>query len=167
MFMSTLTLKQEMREMTSNLLGVLRDNLLILASFVASIFSPALPMVVSVILFILLDTFTGLMKARYVKEKRNSNSMKRGLLPKVIIYTLCILVVFIADRYVLNAFVKHYFGFDFLITKVISLILIFVEIWSIDENFEAIFGHSLITYFKKFMNIFKDFLRNKLDNQSK
>jgi hypothetical protein len=107
------------------------------------------------------------MKARYVKEKRNSNSMKRGLLPKVIIYTLCILVVFIADRYVLNAFVKHYFGFDFLITKVISLILIFVEIWSIDENFEAIFGHSLITYFKKFMNIFKDFLRNKLDNQNK
>jgi hypothetical protein len=165
--MTTLTLKQEMREMTSNLLGVLRDNLLILASFIASIFSPALPMVVSVILFILLDTFTGLMKARYVKEKRNSNSMKRGLLPKVIIYTLCILVVFIADRYVLNAFVKHYFGFDFLITKVISLILIFVEIWSIDENFEAIFGHSLITYFKKFMNIFKDFLRNKLDNQSK
>ena len=167
MFMSTLTLKQEMREITSNLLGVLRDNLLILASFIASIFSPALPMVVSVILFILLDTFTGLMKARYVKEKRNSNSMKRGLLPKVIIYTLCILVVFISDRYVLNAFVKHYFGFDFLITKVISLILIFVEIWSIDENFEAIFGHSLITYFKKFMNIFKDFLRNKLDNQSK
>jgi hypothetical protein len=165
--MATLTLKQEMREMTSNLLGVLRENLLILASFIASIFSPALPMVVSVILFILLDTFTGLMKARYVKEKRNSNSMKRGLLPKVIIYTLCILVVFIADRYVLNAFVKHYFGFDFLITKVISLILIFVEIWSIDENFEAIFGHSLITYFKKFMNIFKDFLRNKLDNQSK
>ena len=165
--MATLTLKQEMREMTSNLLGVLRDNLLILASFIASIFSPALPMVVSVILFILLDTFTGLMKARYVKEKRNSNSMKRGLLPKVIIYTLCILVVFIADRYVLNAFVKHYFGFDFLITKVISLILIFVEIWSIDENFEAIFGHSLITYFKKFMNIFKDFLRNQLDNQSK
>jgi hypothetical protein len=118
-------------------------------------------------LFILLDTFTGLAKAYYVKEKRNSNSMKRGLLPKVIIYTLCILVVFIADRFVMNAFVKHYFGFDFLITKIISLILIFVEIWSIDENFEAIFGHSLITYFKKFMNIFKDFLRNKLDNQSK
>jgi hypothetical protein len=165
--MATLTLKQEMREMTSNLLGVLRDNLLILASFIASIFSPALPMVISVLLFILLDTFTGLAKAYYVKEKRNSNSMKRGLLPKVIIYTLCILVVFIADRYVLNAFVKHYFGFDFLITKVISLILIFVEIWSIDENFEAIFGHSLITYFKKFINIFKDFLRNKLDNQSK
>lgn len=165
--MTTLTLKQEMREMTSNLLGVFRDNFIILASFVASIFSPALPMVISVILFIFLDTFTGLMKAHYVKEKRSSNSMKRGLLPKVIIYTLCILVVFIADRYVLNAFVKHYFGFDFLITKVISLILIFVEIWSIDENFEAIFGHSLITYFKKFMNIFKDFLRNKLDNQSK
>ena len=165
--MATLTLKQEMREMTNNLLGVLRDNFIILASFVASIFSPAIPMLVSVILFILLDTFTGLMKAHYVKEKRNSNSMKRGLLPKLIIYTLCVLVVFVADRFVLNAFVKHYFGFDYLITKVVSLILIFVEIWSIDENFEAIFGHSLIEYFKKFMNIFKEFLKKKLDNENK
>ena len=103
--MATLTLKQEMREMTNNLLGVLRDNFIILASFVASIFSPAIPMLVSVILFILLDTFTGLMKAHYVKEKRNSNSMKRGLLPKLIIYTLCVLVVFVADRFVLYAFV--------------------------------------------------------------
>lgn len=165
--MATLTLKQEMREMTSNLLGVLRDNFIILASFIASIFSPAFPMVISVILFVLLDTFTGLMKAYYVKEKRSSNSMKRGLLPKLIIYTLCVLVVFIADKYVINDFLKHYFGFDFLMTKVVSLILIFVEIWSIDENFKAIFGHSLIDYFNKFINIFKDFLRKKLDNESK
>lgn len=165
--MATLTLKQEMREMTSNLLGVLRDNFIILASFIASIFSPAFPMVISVILFVLLDTFTGLMKAYYVKEKRSSNSMKRGLLPKLIIYTLCVLVVFIADKYVINDFLKHYFGFDFLMTKVVSLILIFVEIWSIDENFKAIFGHSLIDYFIKFINIFKDFLRKKLDNESK
>lgn len=167
--MATLTLKQEMREMTSNLLGVLRDNFFILLTFLGTIFSPALPMVISVILFILLDTFMGLMKAHFVKNNKtkvNSNSMKRGLLPKVIIYTICVLVVFVADRFVLNGFVKHYFQFDFLITKVISLILIFVEIWSIDENFEAIFGHSLIQYFKKFMNIFKDFLRKKLDNNN-
>jgi hypothetical protein len=165
--MATLTIKQEMKEMTSNLLGVLKENFFILGSFLASIFTPALPMVISVLLFILLDTFTGLMKAHYVKEKRDSNKFKRGFLPKLIIYTLCILVVFVADKYVLNAFIKHYFDFDFLITKVVSLILIFIEIWSIDENFEAIFGHSLIDYFKKFLKIFKNFLRNKLDNEKK
>jgi hypothetical protein len=92
--------------------------------------------------------------------------MKRGLLPKLIIYTACIVVVYIGDRYITNEFVKHYFLFDYLLTRVVALILIFIEIWSIDENFKAIFGKSLIDYFKKFINIFKDFLRKKLDNQS-
>lgn len=165
--MATLTFKQELEEMTNNVLVVLRDNLIVLGTFIASIFSPAIPIIVSVLMFILLDTFTGLLKSHYVKEKRNSNSMKRGLLPKLILYTACILVVFVADKYVLNDFVKHYFGFDYLVTKVISLILIFIEIWSIDENFEAIFGHSLIDYFKKFLGFFKDWLRKKLDNESK
>lgn len=154
------------REIAYNFGEILKNNFFVLLAFISSVFSPALPMVISVILFILLDTFTGLLKAKYVKQKRNSNSFKRGLLPKVIIYTLCILVVFVADQYLLNTFIKHYFDFDYLITKVICLILIFVEIWSIDENFEAIFGHSLIDYFKKFVNIFKDFLRKKLDNEN-
>jgi hypothetical protein len=160
-------MKENIKETAVNMMSVLREQFFVLATFVATIFSPVIPMVISVLLFILLDTLTGLLKANYVKEERNSNSMKRGLLPKLIIYTACLVVVFIGDRFITNDFVKHYFFFDYLLTRVVALILIFIEIWSIDENFKAIFGKSLIDYFKKFMNIFKDFLRKKLDNQSK
>lgn len=159
-------MKADIKDASVNMINVLREQFFILATFVATIFSPVIPMVASVVLFIILDTVTGLVKAKYVKEVRNSNSMKRGLLPKLIIYTACILVVYVGDRYITNQFVKHYFLFDYLLTRVVALILIFIEIWSIDENFKAIFGKSLIDYFKKFINIFKDFLRKKLDNQS-
>jgi phage-related holin len=160
------TMKLQVRETAEGMMSVLKEQIFILATFVATIFSPVVPMVASVLLFIILDTVTGLVKANYVKESRNSNSMKRGLLPKLIIYTACILVVYIGDKYITNEFVRHYFLFDYLLTRVVALILIFIEIWSIDENFKAIFGKSLIDFFKKFINIFKDFLRKKLDNQS-
>lgn len=160
------TMKADIKDTAVSLMSVLREQFFVLATFVATIFSPVIPMIASVLLFILLDTLTGLVKAKYVAEARNSNSMKRGLLPKLIIYTACILVVYIGDRFITNEFVKHYFLFDYLLTRVVALILIFIEIWSIDENFKAIFGKSLIDYFKKFINIFKDFLRKKLDNQS-
>ena len=160
------TMKIQIRDTAVGMISVMREQFFILATFIATIFSPVIPMVASVLLFIVLDTLTGLVKAQYVKETRNSNSMKRGLLPKLIIYTACILVVYIGDRYITNQFVKHYFLFDYLLTRVVALILIFIEIWSIDENFKAIFGKSLVDYFKKFINIFKNFLRNKLDNQS-
>lgn len=159
-------IKIELRDTAVGMISVIKEQFFILATFVATIFSPVFPMVASVLLFIVLDTLTGLVKAKYVKEARNSNSMKRGLLPKLIIYTACLLVVYIGDRYITNQFVKHYFIFDYLLTRVVALILIFIEIWSVDENFKAIFGKSLIDYFKKFINIFKDFLRKKLDNQS-
>lgn len=160
------TMKMEIRDTAVDMMSVIKEQFFILATFVATIFSPVFPMVASVLLFIVLDTLTGLVKAKYVKESRNSNSLKRGLLPKLIIYTACLLVVYIGDRYITNQFVKHYFLFDYLLTRVVALILIFIEIWSIDENFKSIFGKSLVDYFKKFMNIFKGFLRNKLDNQS-
>jgi hypothetical protein len=160
------TMKLQIRETAISMMNALKEQIFILATFLVTIFSPVIPMVASVLLFIILDTVTGLVKANYVKEARNSNSMKRGLIPKIIIYTACILVVYIGDRYITNEFVKHYFMFDFLLTRVVALILIFIEIWSIDENFKAIFGNSIIDYFKKFINIFKDFLRKKLDNQN-
>lgn len=160
------TMKLQIRETAVSMMNALKEQIFILATFLGTIFSPVIPMVASVLLFIILDTVTGLVKANYVKEARNSNSMKRGLIPKIIIYTACILVVYIGDRYITNEFVKHYFMFDFLLTRVVALSLIFIEIWSIDENFKAIFGNSIIDYFKKFINIFKDFLRKKLDNQN-
>ena len=114
-----------------------------------------------------MDTVTGLLKAKYIGEERNSNGFKRGFIPKAIIYTLVLFIVFTADKNITTEAVKHYTQFDFVITKIVALILVFIESWSIDEKFKAIFGVSIIERFKQFLNYTKGLFRKFLDNESK
>jgi len=57
------TMKVQVRETAVGMMSVLKEQIFILATFVATIFSPVVPMVLSVLLFIILDTVTGLVKA--------------------------------------------------------------------------------------------------------
>ena len=55
------------------------------------------------------------------------------------LYEVCIILLFVIDKYVLNEFVKHAFGFDFMFTKICAILLIFTELVSIKENIEETF----------------------------
>jgi hypothetical protein len=151
----------------NNIFVCVKTNAINLGLFLVAILSPIVPFVIATVLFIILDTVMGLVKAKYIGEKRNSNGFKRGFIPKMIIYTMLILIVGFGDHFLTNEVILHYTQFEYLITKIIACILIFVEAWSIDENFKAIFGFSIFAYFKKFLNWSKSYLRKLLDNESK
>ena len=55
------------------------------------------------------------------------------------LYEICILLLFVMDKFVLNEFVKHAFGFDFMFTKICSILLMFIELVSVKENIEEAF----------------------------
>ena len=147
-----------------NPIPLIKSKFITFLSVIFSFFTPVLPLIIAVQFFIVLDTIMGLAKANLTDQK-NSNSFKKGFIPKVIIYTLIILIVFLADKTITNEFIKYYTSFDFVITRIIALILIFIEIWSIDENFKAIYGVSLIDKFNKFLAYLKSLFRNFLDNK--
>lgn len=159
-------LKQTTNDVMTNVLHVLKENFFNFFLFIATFFAPVIPMVVATVLFILLDTVMGLWKCKAIGEERRSNGFKRGFIPKMLIYTVLIGTVFVADFYITNEAVKHYTQFDFVITKIIALILIFIEGWSIDENFKAIYGFSIIALFKKFINYLKGLFKKFLDNEN-
>lgn len=164
--MKDLALNRELKIMGSTFVTILQTKLLMLLTVIWAFFTPVIPMILTTIFFILLDTFMGLMKVKYLGEQRSSNGFKRGFVPKVIIYTFVLLVVYMADKNITSEFVKHYTQFDFVGTKIVALILIFIECWSIDENFKAIFNVSLIDKFKQFLNYLKKNFRKFLDNDT-
>ena len=55
------------------------------------------------------------------------------------LYEICILFLFTIDTFVLNEFIKSWFGFEFMFTKICAILLIFVELVSIKENIEETF----------------------------
>ena len=104
------------------------------------LFVPIYGLLIAVGTAIILDTFTGVFKSiklygwRSVKSRKLSN-----IVSKMMLYEICILLLFVMDKFVLNEFVKHAFGFDFMFTKICAILLMFIELVSVKENVEEAF----------------------------
>lgn len=115
--------------------------------------SPLIGLLLSVGLAIIFDTLTGIAKS--VKEggwQAFSSKKLSNIISKLIIYPSAVIATYIIDKFLLDEFLKMWFQIDFMSTKLVTLILIFIEATSIKENFEAIYK---IDIFKKLKNTLK------------
>lgn len=74
----------------------------------------------------------------------------------MLLYEVCVLLLFLMDKYLLNEFVKHAFGFDFMFTKICAILLMFIELVSIKENIEEAFKIDIWAMLKKVLNRAKE-----------
>lgn len=104
------------------------------------LFVPIYGLLIAVGAAIVLDTFTGVFKS--IKLSGWSSIRSRTLsniISKMALYEICILFLFVIDKYVLNEFISQWFGFTFMFTKICAILLIFIELVSIKENVEETF----------------------------
>lgn len=105
------------------------------------LFVPIQSLIIAVAAAITLDTFTGIFKS--VKLKGWSSIRSRvlsNIISKMALYEICIMVLYIIDKYLLNEFIQSAFGFVYMFTKICAILLIFVELVSIKENIEETFN---------------------------
>jgi hypothetical protein len=60
------------------------------------------------------------------------------------------------DKFLLNEFIKHAFGFDYMFTKICAILLMFIELVSIKENVEEAFKVDIWKMLKKLLNRAKE-----------
>lgn len=121
------------------------------------LFVPVYGLLISVGAAIVLDTITGIFKSVKLSGWCSIRSRKlSNVISKMALYEICILLLFVIDKFVLNEFVKHAFGFDFMFTKVCAIVLIFVELVSIKENIEETFKIDIWNLLKKTFNRAKE-----------
>jgi hypothetical protein len=121
------------------------------------LFVPIYGILLSVGMAIFLDTFTGVFKSIKLKGWRSIRSRKlSNIISKMALYEICILFLFVIDKYVLNEFIAHAFGFDFMFTKICAILLIFIELVSIKENIEEAFSVDIWTLIKGVFNRAKE-----------
>jgi hypothetical protein len=65
------------------------------------------------------------------------------------LYEICIMVLYVIDKYLLNEFIQAAFGFIYMFTKICAIMLIFIELVSIKENIEETFNVSLWSLLRK------------------
>lgn len=111
-----------------------------IATSVLLLFVPVYGLLISVGAAIILDTVTGIFKSIKLLGWSSIRSRKlSNVISKMALYEVCILLLFVMDKFVLNEFIKHAFGFDFMFTKICAILLIFTELVSIKENIEESF----------------------------
>ena len=107
-------------------------------------FAPIYVMVFLVGLSTIVDTCFGIWKAKQLGEEVTSKACRNGLVPKIKSYVIIVLVLFVADFYIVNEFTKLFIDIEFVSTKLVSLILIIIEVRSMDESFKKVKGYSFI-----------------------
>lgn len=66
-----------------------------------------------------------------------------NLLLKMMLYELCIICLYTMDFFFMSDLTFKIFSIEFLITKAIALVLIFIELVSIKEHFEKATGRDV------------------------
>jgi hypothetical protein len=95
---------------------------------------PVAPIIYTLTLVIFADFIFGICRAKKMKETITSRKMSQSL-PKILLYNSIILVLYFVDKEVLNTGIG--------LEKLGASLMIIMEMKSIDESFNTIFGYSL------------------------
>lgn len=129
-------------------------------SFVA----PVYPLMATVITFIVADALLEIINS--FKNKLFCPTFVKRLVLKFLSYNICLIIIFVLEVNLLGEFIKLIIDIPLLLTKMLSVGLIWLELNSIDENFYKITGKRFVKEFKK-MIIFGKELKREIQDESK
>lgn len=121
------------------------------------LFVPIYGLLIAVGTAIVLDTFTGIFKSVKLNGWKSIRSRKlSSIVSKMMLYEVCILLLFLMDKYLLNEFVVRSFGIDYMFTKICAILLIFIELVSVKENIEEAYKIDIWSMLKKLLSRAKE-----------
>jgi hypothetical protein len=110
---------------------------------------------------ILLDTITGVWKSIKNKVKITSRGLS-AIISKMLLYEVTVILFYMIDKFILNNIILQFFSVDLLLTKILALILVSIEVMSINENYKAVKGLDLWQAMKNLFSRAKD-IKKDLD----
>lgn len=104
---------------------------------------------------IFVDTITGVWKARKLKQPISSRRLS-AVISKMLLYEITLILFYLIDFYILDRIVLTFFSVPLMLTKMLSLVLVSIEVVSINENYKTVKGIDLWVSAKKLINRAKE-----------
>ncbi len=136
-----------MKEQFFILLSAIKASLGNLFLIIAAFLMPIKPLIILVGVCILLDTIMGIWRAKRKGDKITSRKLSH-IISKMVLYEICIVLFFCIEHFILSDFIGKLTEIPFVVTKLVAATLIFIEIVSMNESYQYIFGYSLWDKFK-------------------
>lgn len=128
-----------------------------LVASILLLFAPVYGLLIAVGTAIILDTFTGVFKSVKLDGWKSIRSRKlSNIVSKMMLYEVCVLLLFLMDKYLLNEFVVRSFGIEYMFTKICAILLIFIELVSVKENIEEAYKIDIWAMLKKLLSRAKE-----------
>ena len=142
----------------------------IITTIFASIFvmiSPIVPLFFLIAIAVSGDSYSQIWEFKKT-GKRDEISYKKligGWFSKLVVYSLIVAFFFLFEKHIIHQFLEAFEGlqFEMLTTRVISGLLIFHEIISIDRSYQKVYGKSFVKRLRNLILSFKNF-KNELKN---
>jgi hypothetical protein len=131
-----------MKSQLSILLATMQANWLKLTATIGAFLMPISGLLFLVGFVIVLDTITGVWKSIKNKVKITSRGLS-AIISKMLLYEVTVIMFYMIDQFILNNIILQFFSVELLLTKVLALILVSIEVMSINENYKAVKGLDL------------------------
>jgi hypothetical protein len=131
-----------MKAQLSLLLISIQSQLLTLISICFAFFLPISGILLMIGILIVIDTITGIWKAKKLGDKITSRKLS-SIISKLALYEVTVIMFFLIDRFILNDIILTFFSIPFMLTKVVALVLSSIEVMSINENYKIVKGIDL------------------------
>ena len=119
------------------LLANIRLSFTKLLAIVGAFFLPISGILFLVGFAIFVDTLTGLWKAKKLKIPITSRKLS-AVISKLFLYELAVIGFYLIDFWILNDIIMKFFSVELMLTKILSLVLVSIEVMSINENYFSI-----------------------------
>ena len=131
-----------------------------LLTVVSSFFLPISGILILIGVSVILDTLTGVWKARKLKTPVTSRKLS-AIISKILLYEVTVMLFYLIDYYILNDIVLTFFSVQLLTTKILALVLVSIEVISMNENVKSVKGidiwQSLKNLFARAKEVTQDF----------
>ena len=131
-----------MKAQLSLLLISIQSQLLTLISICFAFFLPISGILLMIGVLIVIDTITGIWKAKKLGDKITSRKLS-SIISKLALYEITVIMFFLIDAFILNDIILTFFSVPFMLTKVTALVLASIEVMSINENYKIVKGIDL------------------------
>ena len=132
-----------------------------LLAVVSAFFLPITGILFLIAFAILVDTITGIWKAKKLKIPITSRGLS-AIISKLFLYEVAVILTYLIDRFILNDILLQFFSVPLMVTKILSLVLCSIEVISINENIKAVKGIDLWASLKKLLQRSKE-IKNDID----
>jgi hypothetical protein len=131
-----------MRAQLTILITALQNKWPLYLSMMSAFFMPITGLMFLIGFAILVDTVTGIWKAKKLKQPITSRRLS-AVISKMLLYEVTVILFYLIDYFILNDIILTFFSVPLMLTKMLSLVLVSIEVVSINENYKAVKGIDL------------------------